>query len=1098
MKIFQKNKTKLKQQLLIEQNHEHFYMKGLLRDTNKVSELWIFSRNKAVSLQIASMEPSHQFEFRVPLTTLLHKVLDKHETTYDWYLKVTAPFEELSEVKQLDPSITIIEKDDRKFAEHFIRLGRFSDTQIQINSFYKEKDDTLLNYVTTKGNLSLVINEEPHTPIRIQVDKFKRRQSKLVLEGKIFTRNAVVQGSEFILQGRDSGEEISSSTTEFQLRTERVRRKFGLNQYIYRAEIDLELANSGKMLAEDIYDLYFKLAIHDQHEPKYVRIGRPAFRARFFLKDLFIKNEQEAAVIRPYYTFKAKNLSLEVTRFPVENFYYLKKMMRWSWFIRLANNKKNVWLVGERVYKAQDTGLAFFRHIRTNHPEQNAYYVIEKDSPERKNVEKYGNVLEFKSKEHIFHSIIAKKVISSHHPDYLYPIRTNAFKAKVKADKVFLQHGVMGTKNMVANYGKNAPDFDVDFFIVSSDFEKDMIVNDFDYDAKDVFVTGLSRFDTLFANDVEVKRQILVIPTWRDWLVSYDAFIESEYYARYQDLINSDTFHMLAEKYHFHILFCLHPNMQKFTEYFENEHVQVISQGEVDVQQLIKESALMITDYSSVGFDFSFLHKPVIYYQFDRDRFIGKNPSHLNLDEDLPGNIAYERDKILKLIEEYASNDFAMLEHYKHRANKFIKYRDQNSSERIYQVVINNKAAHPLFQSNRLSILSTGAFNKYRRSKIYFPVMKLFYRFGKVMIPVDDKLVLFESGIGKQYSDSPRMIYEELLKRNLDFKYVWVNNGSQRFNSDHTIRIKRLSPAYYYYLLRARYWVNNQNFPTYITKRSKTTYLQTWHGTPLKKMLYDMESVHGRSDDYVERVGNAVKNWDYLISPSQYATKAFRSAFRYEGEVLEVGYPRNDIFYKEERAEVAELTRIRLGLPKDKKVVLYAPTFRDYETSKKNKFKLDLHLDLHKLKEELGDEYVIVLRMHTLISNKITINEDLEDFVINASTYGDIQELYLITDILITDYSSVMFDFANSGKPMLFFTYDFELYRDNIRGFYLDFEAEAPGPLVYHNDEIIDSIQNIEKVNREYAEKYQAFREKFCSLDDGEATERVVDKVFEK
>src|SRR5699024_329359 len=133
------------------------------------------------------------------------------------------------------------------------------------------------------------------------------------------------------------------------------------------------------------------------------------------------------------------------------------------------------------------------------------------------------------------------------------------------------------------------------------------------------------------------------------------------------------------------------PNMQKFTRYFENPSVKVINQGEVGVQHLIKESALMITDYSSVGFDFSFLHKPVLYYQFDRSRFIGKSPSHLDLDNDLPGEICFEKDQILQLIEEYANTDFKMKSQYEERANKFIKHRDQMSSERIYSVIKNNE-----------------------------------------------------------------------------------------------------------------------------------------------------------------------------------------------------------------------------------------------------------------------------------------------------------------------------------------------------------------------------------------------------------------------
>src|SRR5699024_280699 len=138
-----------------------------------------------------------------------------------------------------------------------------------------------------------------------------------------------------------------------------------------------------------------------------------------------------------------------------------------------------------------------------------------------------------------------------------------------------------------------------------------------------------------------------------------------------------------------------------------------------------------------------------------------------------------------------------------------------------------------------------------------------------------------------------------------------------------------------------------------------------------------------------------------------------------------------------------------LKLPKDKKVILYAPTFRDDQASNKNKFLFDVQMDLEKMKEQLGDDYIVLLRMHIVISNKLKIDETLRDFVKNVSGYPDIQELLLLADILITDYSSVMFDFANTGKPMLFYTYDLENYRDNVRGFYMDFETEAPGPLVY-------------------------------------------------
>ncbi len=1092
-----RRKARLKKSLNITQVNNSLNISGRIEGPeNHVVGLWLVSRNEKSKIKVQDISPRNEFEFNIPLEGLFSLLQREKEDTFDWFLQVHRRQCEFNFSGEQKEDMHVIEKNGQLYVDYLIRCGRFQNTKIKGLQYYYHDEESLINYLTQKGNLSIIKNKEVEIPIKNQIDRLVNTNNGVKLEGKLFTRSSIINNGEVILRGRETKSFLRFPKVTFNILQKETETKFGLYRYKYSAEIDLKNLKDGSLFEEDIYDFFLRLELSNSIEDRYIRIGRPTFSTRLFLKDFYLKNFEQAIAVNPYFTFKYNNLSLEVYKYPIETFNYLRRLMRWSWFVKNLNKKKDVWLVGERIYKAQDTGYAFFKYVRENYPDKKIYYVIDKDSPEKDNVLKYGNVLDFKSKKHILYTLISKKIITSHHPDYLYPLRTTKFKNKVTGDKVFLQHGVMGTKNMVANYGKNAHGFDTDLFMVSSDFEKEMIVNDFGYSPKDVFVTGLSRFDTLFKDDVEKKRQILIIPTWRDWIVSEEAFFESEYYERYEQLINSRKLQQLANEHHFEVVFCLHPNMQRFSKFFENPSVKVINQGEIDVQFLIKQSALMITDYSSVGFDFSFLYKPVVYYQFDRERFIGKRPSHLDLDNDLPGEICYELEDILYLIEEYAKRDFEMKQTYQVRAKKFIKYRDQSSSERIYQVIRDNGARKKLLRRPKLEMLTKELFRRYRKSDFYFPSMKLFYRIGSKVIPVDKKLVLFESGVGKQFGDSPKNIYEEILSQNLDYKKVWVYNKQHRFPDPDTKRIKRLSPQYYYYLLKAGYWVNNQNFPTYIKKRPQTVYLQTWHGTPLKKMLYDIEEVHGRSDDYVERVGNAVKNWDFLISPSPYATQAFRSAFRYKGEVLETGYPRNDIFYKSEKDEIARSVQRKLNIDEGKKIILYAPTFRDDQISNKNKFLFDIQMDLHKMKEELGDEYVLLLRMHVVVSNKIQIEDSLSDFVYNVSKYPDIQDLYLITDILITDYSSVMFDFANTGRSMIFYTFDLEKYRDNLRGFYMDFENEAPGPLVYNTDEIIDSIKNMDFVRDKYKEKYMEFRKKYCPLEDGLACKRVVDRVF--
>jgi len=972
-----------------------------------------------------------------------------------------------------------------------LRLGKFFETKLEKLQFRDENLNCLISYVTPLGNLSLIYNHEPGVNAATHIERFKESKRRISVSGYLNTAHFQIESGEVFLKGRRNDSEISFPVKFDRNKAENIK-KFGMNTYTYQFELDFE----GIYLKEDVYDTYFRLKEEGSEADVLVRVGNPRIKARYKLRESHSKTSDFVSVVTPYYTFKRLNLSFEVFELKKDVFLYLQQQYKFSKLKFWMNKKKDIWLVGELPYKAQDTGYHFFKYMRENFPEKKVYYVIDKSSPEFKNVEPLGNVLEFKSKAHVKYSLLATKIVSSHHADYLFPLKTKKFQKKINGVKVFLQHGVMGMKNVVANYGKKTSTFDTDAFIVSSAIEKELIITDFGYDDKEVFITGLSRFDSLLKNDVKLEKQILIIPTWRDWITTRERFLESEYYEKYKELVYHPKLLQLSKEYGFSIILCLHPNMQQFSNEFSHAPIKVITQGEVDVQLLLKQSALLITDYSSVAWDFSFLHRPVLYYQFDRNKTFEKTPPHIDLDEDLPGDVAFSVDHLLEQLDYYCHNQFTMKEANKLKAERFLTYRDLKSSERIYHVVKNLKRS-PASLKNILSHhWITDLFRKFRRSSVYFPVMKGMYRVLKFLMPVNKNLILFESGFGTQYSDSPRYVYEEIVKREFPYKKIWVYNGNIRFRDENTKVIKRLSPQYYYYLAKAGYWVNNQNFPTYMSKRKQTTYLQTWHGTPLKKMLFDIENIHGRDEGYLTRVHQATQTWDYLISPNEYATKAFKSAFKYNKEVLEVGYPRNDIFYQEERAKVYKQTKRKFNIPLDKKIILYAPTFRDHETKGYGKFQFKLNLDLHEMKQHFGEEYVILLRQHVVIKERFNIDAELADFVINVSNYSEIRDLYLISDILMTDYSSVFFDFANTSKPILFFTYDLDVYKNEIRGFYMDFENEAPGPLLKTTEEVIDAIVNIHKVEQEYSEKYRRFKERFCYLEDGGAAQRVVDEIF--
>ncbi len=389
---------------------------------------------------------------------------------------------------------------------------------------------------------------------------------------------------------------------------------------------------------------------------------------------------------------------------------------------------------------------------------------------------------------------------------------------------------------------------------------------------------------------------------------------------------------------------------------------------------------------------------------------------------------------------------------------------------------------------------------KIRRGKFVKKVYKAALQLlGK--LPSQKNLIIFESFHGKQYSDSPRAIYEYIKENNMDYEMYW--SADRRHVSyferlDEVKSVRRFSIKWLLIMARAKYWVTNARLPLWLPKPKGTIYLQTWHGTPLKRLAADMEEVHmpgTNTDKYKANFLFEASKWDYLVSPNTYSTKIFKRAFDFQKTMIESGYPRNDFLINSNNETAIRKVKESCQLPSDKKIILYAPTWRDNQFYSKGKYKFDLQLDFERLKEELGNDYIIALRLHYLVAENLDLT-GYEDFVFDLSKHDDIRELYLISDIMITDYSSVFFDYANLKRPMIFFVYDIEDYRDNLRGFYFDFEAKAPGPLVKTTEELIAEIKKIDMDGFVPSKKIEEFYNKFCYLEDGRASERVVREVF--
>lgn len=392
---------------------------------------------------------------------------------------------------------------------------------------------------------------------------------------------------------------------------------------------------------------------------------------------------------------------------------------------------------------------------------------------------------------------------------------------------------------------------------------------------------------------------------------------------------------------------------------------------------------------------------------------------------------------------------------------------------------------------------------KKQLKKIVKKVMVGVYHILLPVLPVRKDIVVFDSSIGLNYTGSPRAVYERMVELGLDRKYtcIWFfQKGKEPENLPGTARRIRYGRfRYLYYMCVAGTWVFDARQPKFIRKKENQHYIQTWHGTPLKKLALDMENVGMSGEDnisqYKRDFADNVKTWDYLIAQNQFSADIFRRCFDFRKEMLLTGYPRNDVLFRDNNPETVAALKEKLGLPSDKKILLYAPTWRDNEYDKNGIYEFRPALDFKKLQEALSDEYVMAVKYHYLIGDRIDWS-GYEGFVYPFTAQAEISSLYLIADAMITDYSSVMFDYSLLQRPMYFYAYDLEQYRDTLRGFYFDFLAEAPGPISQKTEELIADIQKYgTEIGEDYREKWDAYCKKFHTFEHGNASDQIIELI---
>ncbi|MET9387282.1 CDP-glycerol glycerophosphotransferase family protein [Streptomyces sp. NPDC002928] len=418
---------------------------------------------------------------------------------------------------------------------------------------------------------------------------------------------------------------------------------------------------------------------------------------------------------------------------------------------------------------------------------------------------------------------------------------------------------------------------------------------------------------------------------------------------------------------------------------------------------------------------------------------------------------------------------------------------------------------HPAgLEGVRRSLLEEGAYTKYRafqaanrtrraarsavrtrRRKLGAKLRDHQYRraLGR---PVDPDLAVFSAYWNRGVTCNPAAIAAKLSELAPHIHPVWVvspkNEALLPPGTDHVAPGTR---RYWEVLATAKYLVNNVNFANAVVKRPDAVHLQTHHGTPLKRMGLDQMRfpAAAKGMDFAALLAR-IDKWDYSVSANSHSTRMWERAYPSRFVSLDHGYPRNDVYYCATAADVLAV-RERLGIAPGRRAILYAPTHRDYEAG------WTPRLDLAALADHLGEDTVLLVRGHYFYDGSATPLTGLRRAgrIIDVSSYDPVEELALAADALVTDYSSIMFDYANLDRPIVIYADDWETYA-TTRGVYFDLVAEAPGQVARTQEELTEIFASGAWRDEGAAKARAAFRRRFCEYDDGRAAERVVRRVF--
>ncbi|WP_176541416.1 CDP-glycerol glycerophosphotransferase family protein [Bacillus sp. AFS076308] len=613
------------------------------------------------------------------------------------------------------------------------RVGEFGHTESKKYKKYYDcfsigEKNSVSAYLTNKNEISLVVRDKRY--YFTEKYEVKSLLNNLSMKGSMITGEVTLKVpyfDDYLLD--DFTMKLRSQVEDEEHSIEFTQSNVIKNESKISFRIDL----TKHQLKQFYYEFYLVLKING--EIVYKRVENSTESLMKKINNSVISNNyinEDKCVIYPYITPKevlflayrqmgadesSKDQINELIAYPL---YSLFK----SYY-----DKKDIWLVYEKNSEtAQDNSFYFFKYCYENHYDKNIYYVIKKNSPDYKNLKGMEDrVIDFMSIKHLVYLCAAKLLVASETRGHLYLWRHQKGKIKdiLNGKKfVFLQHGVTALKlndNTLAKSSASA----VNLYVVTSEFERDVISNGLGYDKDEIIVTGFTRWDYLRDKSHETNpKEIFLMPTWRGWLdeIPEEEFVNTPYFKNYMEVLNSKKLHKILQDQNLKLNFFIHP---KFKQYISNftatsNNIRIISFGEEKVNELLMSTSLLITDYSSVAWEVYYLKKPVIFFQFDIEDYNRLTGSYIDMDEGLFGDRVFNSIDLINTIEHYVENNFSEKEAFASERSNYFKYIDNNNSERVYNGIVNSKV---LFgKNNGKSKKLTKNYAEFRKNKLIVTV----------------------------------------------------------------------------------------------------------------------------------------------------------------------------------------------------------------------------------------------------------------------------------------------------------------------------------------------------------------------------------------